>query len=146
VRAFGGKAFENGTAHYVDGFIGAALWFPPDVHPDEDALGSLLLRTVAEEMHEEAFAVFEQMASYHPKEPHWYLPLIGVDPGHQGKGYGSTLLKHALASCDGNHQIAYLEASSPQSVPLYERHGFKVLGEVQVGSSPPIFPMSRIPQ
>jgi ribosomal protein S18 acetylase RimI-like enzyme len=146
VRAFGGKAFEHGTAHYVEGFTGAALWLPPDVLPDEEALGSLLLRTVSEEIHDEVFAVLEQMGSYHPTEPHWYLPLIGVDPAHQGKGYGSALLRHALASCDRNHQIAYLESSNPRNIPLYERHGFKLLGEIQAGSSPPIFPMSRNPQ
>jgi GNAT superfamily N-acetyltransferase len=146
VRAFAGKAFEYGTAHYVEGFSSAALWLPPDVLHDEEALGSLLLRTVSEEMHEEAFAVLEQQASYHPTEPHWYLPFIGVDPALQGKGYGSVLLRHGLATCDRNHQIAYLDASSPRSIPLYERHGFKLLGKVQVGSSPPIFPMSRNPQ
>ena len=32
---FGGKAFDHGTAYYVDGFVGAALWLPPDIHPDD---------------------------------------------------------------------------------------------------------------
>jgi hypothetical protein len=31
VRAFGGKAFESGTAYYVEGYFGTALWFPPGV-------------------------------------------------------------------------------------------------------------------
>jgi GNAT superfamily N-acetyltransferase len=125
VHAFAGKAFEYGTAHYVEGFTGAALWHPPDVLPDEEALSSLVLRTVSEEMHEEVFAVLEQQVSYHPTEPHWYLPFIGVDPALQGKGYGSALLRHALAICDRNHQIAYLDASRPQSIPLYERQRFR---------------------
>ena len=146
VRIFGGKAFEHDTAYYVDGFTGAALWYPPGVHPNEDALVSLLLRTVPENMQEEMFAVFEKQASYHPTEPNWYLPLIGVDPAHQGKGYGSALLKHVLVNCDRSSQVAYLESTSPQSVRLYERHGFKVLAEIQVGSSPSIFPMTRAPQ
>jgi hypothetical protein len=75
VRIFGGKAFEHGTAYYVDGFAGAALWYPSGVHPDEEALGSLMLRTVPEKMQEEMFAVFEQQAGYHPTQPPWYLPL-----------------------------------------------------------------------
>ena len=37
-RLFGGRAFENDTAYHVDGYIGAALWLPPNVHPDEDGL------------------------------------------------------------------------------------------------------------
>ena len=31
VRAFGGKAFAHGSAYYVDGYVGAALWLPPDI-------------------------------------------------------------------------------------------------------------------
>src|SRR5688572_28099925 len=44
--AFGGRAFEHGTAQYVRGFRGAALWLPPDVGPDEEALVPLLRRDV----------------------------------------------------------------------------------------------------
>lgn len=33
IQAFGGRAFEHGSAHYVDGYRGAALWLPPEVQP-----------------------------------------------------------------------------------------------------------------
>jgi hypothetical protein len=46
VRAFGGKAFEQGSAYSIDGCSGAALWLPPDVHPDEEILVGLIQRTV----------------------------------------------------------------------------------------------------
>jgi hypothetical protein len=36
-----------------------------------------------------------------------------------------------------------LESSNPANIPLYERHGFSVLGTIQVGSSPSVFPMLR---
>ena len=98
VKAFGGKAFDHGTAYHIDGFLGAALWLPPDVHPDDEPLAVLIEETVAEPVRQEVFAVIEQMANYHPREPHWYLPLIGVDPIHQGKGLGSALMRHALSS------------------------------------------------
>ncbi|CAN5891058.1 GNAT family N-acetyltransferase [soil metagenome] len=144
VRAFGGRAFEHGTGHHLSGFAGAALWLPPGVLPDEEALGAAVEASVPEkELQAEVFAVFERMGSYHPAEPHWYLPLIGVDPAHQRKGYGSVLLQHALSQCDRDHAPAYLESSNPANIPLYERHGFEVLGTIQVGSSPPIFPMLR---
>jgi ribosomal protein S18 acetylase RimI-like enzyme len=83
------------------------------------------------------------MGKYHPQEPHWYLPLIGVDPAHQGKGFGSALLGHALEICDRDHLPAYLESSNPLNIPLYRRHGFELLDTLQVGSSPPVFPMLR---
>jgi len=143
VRAFGGKAFEQGTGHQVSGFRGAALWLPPGVHPDQEALGAVMQESVGADRLEQVSAVFEQMAGYHPSEPHWYLPMIGVDPANQGKGYGSALLRHALLQCDRDHVAAYLESSNPANVPLYERHGFVVLGTIQLGSSPPIIPMLR---
>jgi ribosomal protein S18 acetylase RimI-like enzyme len=92
------------------------------------------------------FAFIEQMDGSHPAEPHWYLPMIGVDPAHQRQGYGSALLEHTLLACDRDHKPAYLESSSPRSIPLYKQHGFELVGTIQVGSSPPLFPMLRRPQ
>jgi GNAT superfamily N-acetyltransferase len=142
---FGGNAFAHESAYYVDGHAGAALWLPPGVGPDEQAVITLLQRTGSAEVKKDGVALFEQMASYHPREPHWYLPFIGVDPFHQGKGYGAALMKHALIPCDRDHTPAYLESSNPKNIPLYERHGFELLGTIQVGTSPPIFPMLRTP-
>lgn len=146
VRLFGGKAFEHGTAYYVDDYAGAALWLPPDVHPQEDEMIALAQRTVSERKQEEVFSIFEQMGSYHPTEPHWYLPLIGVDPARQGNGYGSALMEYALIRCDRENELAYLESSNPRNISLYKRHGFELLGTIQVGSSPPVFPMLRRPR
>ncbi len=146
VKTLGGKAFEHGSAYYVNGYAGAALWLPPEVSPDEEALTTLLQRTGAAHVQEDAAAVFEQMGRYHPQEPHWFLPFIGADPSQQGKGYGTALMKHALVPCDRDHKLAYLESSNPKNIPLYERHGFELLGIIQVGTSPPIFPMLRKPR
>jgi ribosomal protein S18 acetylase RimI-like enzyme len=59
---------------------------------------------------------------------------------------GSALLEHALARCDGDHTLAYLESSNSPNNLLYERHGFEVIGTIQVGASPPIWPMVRRPR
>jgi ribosomal protein S18 acetylase RimI-like enzyme len=144
VRGLGGDALARGTGYEVGGFAGAALWLPPGAHPDEEALGAIVQSSVAAERQAEVFAVFERMGSYHPREPHWFLPLIGVDPRCRGKGYGSALLRHVLAQCDRDHIPAYLESSNPANIPLYERHGFVALGTIQEGSSPTIVPMLRV--
>jgi GNAT superfamily N-acetyltransferase len=146
IRAFGGKAFAHGSAHWADDGAGAALWLPPDVRPDEDAIDALFQRSVPEDRRKEGDALFEQMVRFHPKEPHWFLPLVGVDPARQGCGYGSALLKAGLAACDRDKCPAYLDSTNPRNIPLYQRHGFELLGTVQVGSSPPIFPMLRRPR
>jgi ribosomal protein S18 acetylase RimI-like enzyme len=144
-RAFGGRAIDAGTAHHVAGFSGVALWLPPGTSPDEESLVRVIRETVTHELQDAMFSMFEQMDAYHPHEQHWHLPLIGVDPASQGRGYGSALLSHALDECDRQQILAYLEATSPRNVLLYERHGFEVLGTIQVGASPPVFPMLRKP-
>ena len=146
VKALGGNAFEKGGAYSVDRHAGAALWLPPGVGPDEDALMPLLQRTGSAAVQKDLLSVFEQMERYHPQDPHWYLPFIGIDPSQQGKGYGAALMQHALDACDRDHAPAYLESSNPRNIPLYERHGFELLGTIQVGTSPPIFPMLRKPR
>jgi ribosomal protein S18 acetylase RimI-like enzyme len=146
IQAFGGKSFAHESAYYVDGYAGAALWLAPDVQPDEERLMSLLQSTGSASARKDGLQLFEQMGRYHPKEPHWYLPFIGVDPFQQGKGHGASLMKHALIPCDRDRKLAYLESSNPRNIPLYERHGFEVLGTIQVGTSPPISPMLRKPR
>ena len=146
IRGFAGKAFESGSAYYAEGFAGAALWLPPDVHPDEEAVIRLIEDTVSDRIKEDLFQVFEQMGAHHPEEPHWYLPMIAVDTFAQNRGYGSALMKYALAVCDREGFAAYLESTNPRNISLYVRFGFEIAGTIQVGSSPPIFPMLRKPQ
>jgi ribosomal protein S18 acetylase RimI-like enzyme len=143
IRAFGGNAFTHGGAYCTDEYAGAALWLPPGVHPDEETLDEIMETTVSASIRGDARAVFEQMATYHPEGPHWYLPLIGVDPAHQGKGHGDALMTYALQRCDRDHAPAYLESTNPRNTSLYRRHGFEALGTIQVGSSPPLVPMLR---
>ncbi len=145
IRAFGGRAFDHGSAHHIDG-CGVALWIPPEVQPDEEALMALVEGAVAEQDRESAFGLFEQMGGYHPHQPHWYLPLIGIDPTRRGAGLGSALLAHALAICDRQNMPAYLEATSARSARLYQRHGFEALGTIQAGHSPTLVPMLRTPR
>ena len=145
VRAFGGTAFRTGSAFWIDG-ASAALWLPPDAAPEEEKLMALFEETAPSGRLEQVLAIIEEMGGYHPKEPHWYLPLIGTDPSKQGQGYGSALLRHVTATCDADGLPAYLEASSPRNVPLYRRHGFEPLGTIQAGESPPITPMLRLPR
>jgi GNAT superfamily N-acetyltransferase len=146
IRAFGGNAFTHRGAYCTDAYAGAALWLPPGVPPDEEMLRETVQRTVSASTRGDVFAVLEQAAKYHPAQPHWYLPCIGVDPVHQGKGHGDALLTCALQHCDRDHVPAYLESTNPRNVSLYRRHGFEVLGTIQVGSSPPLIPMLRSPR
>jgi GNAT superfamily N-acetyltransferase len=144
VEAFGGGAFPNGSAHRIED-VAAALWLPPGVHPDQAALAELMRTSADPKTASDGPQVMQQMMSYHPLEPHWYLPLLGVDPARQGQGLGARLLAHANNILDRAGVVAYLESSNPRNIGLYQRHGFEVLGTIQVGGSPVITPMRRNP-
>lgn len=146
VDAFGGASFDHDSAYYVDGYYGAALWLPPKIQPNEEKMMTIIKDVVPETRLDAAFSVFEKMGSFHPDEPCWYLPLIGVDPSFQARGYGSRLMKHALDRCDQEKKLAYLESSNPRNLSLYIRSGFELIGTIQVGDSPPVFPMVRKPK
>jgi len=143
VRAFAGAAIEHGSAYCTPDFSGAAMWLPPGIHPDQDAFIELIWDSIPEERQADVFSLFEQMGSFHPEEPHWYLPMIGVDTHKQGSGIGRALMKHAVERCDNDGLPAYLESSNPRNISLYQRFGFEAIGEIRAGGSPPVVPMLR---
>ena len=145
-RAFGGKAFEHDTAHLAEEGRAAALWLPPGEEVDGDILEKVLSDSLPEDRLADVGEVLQQMGEYHPDGPCWYLSMIAADPNWIGMGLGAALMKHALLIADQAGLPAYLESSNPRNVSFYERHGFDVMGEIQVGSSPIIRPMIRAPQ
>jgi ribosomal protein S18 acetylase RimI-like enzyme len=82
----------------------------------------------------------------HPREPHYYLAFIGVDPEWQGRGLGGAVLSPVLERCDEDGMPAFLEASTSRNRALYERHGFTVMEEFTLGrGAPPQWRMWRTP-
>lgn len=146
VNAYGGRAFKHESAWTDAAFRGGALWLPPGVSPDEEKLGQVVTSSLAEAKQGPLFAALEELESYHPSEPHWFLPVIAVDPLWQGRGIGSELMKRAVAKCDETGTRAYLESSNPRNISLYQRHGFRVMGEVRSGDCPVFTPMLREPR
>lgn len=130
--------------------VGAAIWSAPGawaLPPSEIAretpsatktFGSSLLRALRTQL---------QVESLHPKEPkHWYLAYLGVRGDAQGQGVGSALLREVLADADASGVPAYLESSNERNLTLYQRHGFKIVGELKaLGYGPTIYRMWRDP-
>jgi GNAT superfamily N-acetyltransferase len=77
-------------------------------------------------------SVHRELERVHPLEPHWYLSLLGVDPPHQGRGAGRALLRSFLRRVDAEAAPGYLETDRAENLPLYEREGFEVAGELSV--------------
>jgi ribosomal protein S18 acetylase RimI-like enzyme len=61
---------------------------------------------------------------------HWYLQTLGVEPAHQGKGYGSLLMEYMLDKIDTTKPLpVFLETSTELNVKFYKRFGFEVVRE-----------------
>jgi len=145
VSEFAAQSFEHGSAYVSSDLNGAALWLPPDVYPDGRALEKLFRETAEPSHLDDLLWTFAEMNRWHP-EGCWYLPMIGVEPHSQCTGLGGALMRHALERCDRDGMPAYLESSNPRNIALYERHGFEVMGRIQVGDAPLLTPMVRRPR
>jgi GNAT superfamily N-acetyltransferase len=142
-NAFGGGAIDSGSAFIAEGNRGAALWLPPTVEPDSETFIGEVEKFVVKERQEVLFRILEAFEEYHPDESCWYLPLIAVDPAHQGSGIGSELMKAAMSRIDEDGLPSYLESSNPRNISLYERYGYEVMGQIKIGDAPTIHPMYR---
>ena len=69
--------------------------------------------------------------------PHAYLHLLAVDTGFQRRGLGGRVLAPGLAAAGDAGLAACLETMNPADVPFYERHGFVVRHQVQLGAGGP---------
>jgi len=116
---------------------GAALWMPPSaarITPEhEHEFGFDELPAI---FGQEAFSRYQPMrnclSAIHEremKEPHWYLPILGVEPSRQGYGIGSALLQQILDRATAERLPCYLDTLQPRNVAFYDKHGFKVLVE-----------------
>ncbi len=142
-RAVAAAALAHSSAFMVGDGAGVAFCLGPGVEVDEELIGEILQPGYSESDEANMKELAERSAANRPPGPHWYLPIIGVDPVRQGQGLGAALMAAVCQRFDAEHLPAYLESSNPRNVPLYERFGFEVVDTMQVGSSPPLIAMSR---
>ncbi|WP_377828316.1 GNAT family N-acetyltransferase [Bradyrhizobium lupini] len=141
---YAGDPYADRSGAYFDGGdTGALLWLTDKAHRDDAAMMKFLLGSVPDYRRTETEKIFERFDEYHPKEPHWHFTMLGVDPMHQRSGLGGLLYRHGLTILDKAKGLAFTEATSLRAARLYERLGWQIVGEVQIGSSPPVFPMLR---
>ncbi|MDX6644347.1 MAG: hypothetical protein QOK40_74 [Miltoncostaeaceae bacterium] len=128
----------------TDDGVGAAVWVPPGVEDDQEAFGALI--DASAEYAPRLIQAFELMTAAHPEQPHQYLFLLATRPGWQSRGIGSALMRPVLEACDRDGLPAYLEATSERNVGLYQRHGFRVTGQIPFPEGPSLWPMWRDPR
>lgn len=142
-----GMNLPLGGCEVTSGIEAATIWFPPG-KPGIPLWQVLLhlpsfLAIYGIGGAGRALTLLGAMDKHHPKEPHWYLMVIGTDPAKQGKGFGGIALRHRLAEVDAARLPAYLEASKPENVPIYQNFGFELQGDLQIPGGPVIYPMWR---
>lgn len=130
----------------------AALWSAPgswtlpvseilrEAVPSGTAFRSRLVRALRTQLQ------IERLHAGHSR-PHWYLGYLGTRHDRQGEGLGTRMLREILDHADAEGVPAYLESSNERNLTLYERNGFRTVGELQaLGHGPTIWRMWREPQ
>jgi GNAT superfamily N-acetyltransferase len=148
-RADVANRLRHGAVYATGGLESIAAWSPPETWEPS-------LRTLARETPPalrlfgrglpRALRFLSRMEAAHPKEPHFYLAILGTAPSQQGKGFGHTALVPVLEQCDEQGLPAYLESSKEQNLAFYARHGFVASEPLEVlTDAPPVWPMWREP-
>jgi GNAT superfamily N-acetyltransferase len=140
---------EHEETYTTSAVAGAAVWEPPGQWRLSAGRQMVLMPAmlgVFRRRFPNIVRALVKLESGHPRELHYYLPFIGVDPAWQGRGLGGALLAPVLQRCDEERMPAFLEASTPRNRVLYERHGFAATEEFKLGASaPPQWRMWREP-
>ncbi|HUY46331.1 MAG TPA: GNAT family N-acetyltransferase [Streptosporangiaceae bacterium] len=144
-------ALDAGIAHTTTGRTAVALWLPAGQHGPAQPAGYTERLAAATSPWTGAFLAFDDtLDAHHPAgAAHHHLAVLAVQPGHQGEGIGSALLRAYHQVIDrGAGAPAYLEAAAPRSRDLYRRHGYvmRPASPFYLPDGPAMWPMWREPR
>jgi GNAT superfamily N-acetyltransferase len=106
---------------------------PPEVNKnkDEKAIADLdekFGRSLADEALERLDIYINLKNANKPKQPHFYVNVLGVHPRSQGMGIGGKLLEHIHILSDQHAQSSgvALDTQTETNVAYYQRLGYQV--------------------
>jgi len=133
-------SLENGEV------VAGSIWAPPgkDLHEGNTfrQLWYLVLGANPGRA-DELLKGLSKIGEMHPKQPHYYLNTVGVEPELVGRGHGGDIIRHTLDHADQQKTPCYLESSSERNIPLYERLGFKIIHGIEMPDGPTMWGMWR---
>ena len=96
---------------------------------------------------ERAFVSYDSLAdAAQPTEPHWYLGVLAVHPGLQGRGWARRAVTPILDSADRTRTPVTLETATPLNLAIYARFGFGVRAEIDLpDDGPHVWLLERAP-
>lgn len=137
------------------GLEGVSLWKGPDLgalSPEQLAMTGLdripeWLSAEALGRFDAVFDPIEAALAADVPEPCWYLGVLAVEPGRQGRGLGTRLMAPILERADREGLAVTLETAKERNLPLYRRQGFEVLRELAppAPGGPTVWTMRRPP-
>lgn len=94
-----------------------------------------LKETIGDDAYQRLVAYELQSSIGEPKVLHHFLGMIGVHPNFQKKGYAAALMNFVkeIASKNPESNGVCLSTEIPSNVPFYERFGYRVISEADVG-------------
>ena len=146
----------RGVAEKTPLLEGAALWLPParDIGLWAMVRSGLAMprfvMSLTKQDRKQMMVVLSQLGQRRKTlmpEPHWYVSAVGVDPQHQGKGLGSTLMRHGITRADRGEMPIYVETEVQENVDFYQQLGFEVIEVLNPeGLDIPLWLMARRPR
>lgn len=104
------------------------LWFPPGVEKKPHPLVS------QSEGVSEYLTYFKALREEKlGGRLHWHLNIIARDPKRTDKGAVTTIFEPFLAEAKEKNLPIWLESTNAHAKAVYERFGFKVVGETRIG-------------
>jgi ribosomal protein S18 acetylase RimI-like enzyme len=148
--ALGESAVATGARNPDGILVGICVWQRPGTHP-------LPVGNQVREMGGSVRALIPRPKSLvkglrytlaiekaRPKDEHWYLSLLAVDPMAWRQGIGTALLEPSLATIDEDGLPCYLETQKEANLAYYRRFGFEETERLTPSrGGPPLFTMTR---
>ena len=142
------------VARDSDRVLGASVWLPPGRYPPStlrqlrQLTGTFTLGPLAPGGVQASLRYLRAAEQAHPKAPHWYLAVLGVDPALQGTGLGGRLLEPVLARADAEGRPAYLETDREGNLSFYARFRFGLVDTLHPDGpeAPTLWTMWRDPE
>ena len=132
-----GNAYTDGNVH------GVAAFLPSHTPPPSDEVEAKIAQLHGDRF-DRVMAAHEQLSELPIPDGAWLLATIGTTPQSRGNGLGTALLEHGLAELDRAGHSCWLDTSTERNLPLYQRFGFTVAGQVTLDDGPRVWRMHRI--
>jgi len=123
---------------YSSALEGMALWLPARygkmsfwriLRSGGLKAGKEMDRTLSKKM-QLVFKGLDEKRTFYTNKEDIYLLILAVDPMHQGKGIGSSLLTSVIREADEKGCAVYLETEPDENVRYYKKFDFEVVDEM----------------